>query len=74
MRSSKTRALERSSPSSARASRAFATLSPASLALYAERRFLCPPHVALLDDALLCAIGGEGPPRLIVEMPPRHGK
>lgn len=51
-----------------------ARLSPASLALQTERRFTCPAHVALLDDALLRAIGGEGPPRVIVEMPPRHGK
>jgi predicted phage terminase large subunit-like protein len=47
-------------------------LSPASLALVASPHFRVPPHIELLDRAIVetVSIGG----RLLVAMPPRHGK
>lgn len=48
--------------------------SPAGLALATDRRFLYPPHVALIDDTIVEALAGALPPRIIFEAPPRHGK
>lgn len=47
-------------------------LSPASFALAVSPGFLLPPHIDLLDRAIVETI--EVGARLIVEMPPRHGK
>ncbi|PZR80339.1 MAG: hypothetical protein DLM65_08500 [Candidatus Aeolococcus gillhamiae] len=49
-----------------------AALSPASLALAVDRRYEVPPHLELLDSAIVEAVATGG--RLLVEMPPRHGK
>ena len=49
-----------------------AALSPASLALAVDRRYEVPPHLELLDSAIVETVATGG--RLLVEMPPRHGK
>lgn len=54
--------------------RLVAQAAPAGLAYLANnRRYLCPPHVLLLSEALRKLAIGEIK-RLIVTMPPRHGK
>jgi hypothetical protein len=47
-------------------------LSPASFALAVSKGFKLPPHLDLLDRAIVEATNCGG--RLIVTMPPRHGK
>ena len=47
-------------------------LSPASLALAVSPTFRVPPHVELLDRAIVETVESGG--RLLVAMPPRHGK
>lgn len=48
--------------------------SPGGLGLAADPRFIYPPHIELIDGAIVDALAGEIPPRIIVETPPRHGK
>jgi predicted phage terminase large subunit-like protein len=48
--------------------------SPGGLALATDANYQYPPHLALIDDAIVEAIAGDAPPRIIVEAPPRHGK
>lgn len=47
-------------------------LSPASLALAVSPGFQVPPHIELLDRAIVETVETGG--RLLVAMPPRHGK
>jgi predicted phage terminase large subunit-like protein len=47
-------------------------LSPASLALAVNPGFQIPPHIELLDRAIVETVNAGG--RLLVAMPPRHGK
>ena len=47
-------------------------LSPASLALAVNPAFQVPRHIELLDRAIVETVKGGG--RLLVAMPPRHGK
>lgn len=47
-------------------------LSPASLALATSPGFLLPPHLDVLDRAIVRTVETGG--RLLVAMPPRHGK
>lgn len=47
-------------------------LSPASLALATSPGYLLPAHLDLLDRAVVRAVEAGG--RLVVMMPPRHGK
>lgn len=50
-------------------------MSPAKFAKRADDTFLVPPHIAFLDRALEDLVCGRlGTSRLIVTMPPRHGK
>ena len=59
-----------------------AVLSPADFAQVVEPdRFLCPPHVQFLSDKIQMLVDGQllkedGTPyrRLLITMPPRHGK
>lgn len=50
----------------------------ASPALWARKlsggKFKIPRHIAYLDDVIVKAITGHGPRRIVVSMPPRHGK
>lgn len=48
------------------------SLSPAHLALGVNRGFRVPPHIELLDRAIVETVNSGG--RLLVTMPPRHGK
>ena len=48
------------------------TLSPASFALAVSPTFKLPPHLDLLDRTIVETIARGG--RLLVTMPPRHGK
>lgn len=51
-----------------------ALLSPAGFAWYASRgKWLCPPHLQHLNSKLMDVAAGRCK-RLIVTMPPRHGK
>lgn len=53
---------------------AYSRLSPAFLGCYLTRgKFQIPPHIALLSRAVRDAVLGIEP-RVIVSMPPRHGK
>ena len=47
-------------------------LSPASFALAVDPGFQVPPHIELLDRAIVETVESGG--RLLVAMPPRHGK
>ncbi len=47
-------------------------MSPASLALAVDRTFEVPAHLELLDAAIVETVASGG--RLLVAMPPRHGK
>lgn len=38
-----------------------------------QGKYLVPPHIAMIEDAVIAAIA-EGNGRLIITMPPRHGK
>ncbi len=60
---------------STKARRLAARVSPAGLGLYdmGRRRFQFPPHLQVLDRAL-CDVAAGRIKRLIIEMPPRHGK
>ncbi len=50
-------------------------LSPGTLAAeLSHGEWYSAPHLALLDNAIFDACHGFGPDRLIVTMPPRHGK
>ena len=52
-------------------------LSPARFARKVDPSFLTPPHIALLDRKLLELVTGRlpgGKTKLMVTMPPRHGK
>lgn len=46
--------------------------SPATFGATADRKYVIPPHIQALDNALMDCIRTAG--RLIVTMPPRHGK
>jgi predicted phage terminase large subunit-like protein len=50
----------------------------ASPALWARKRtegkFKIPRHIAYLDDLIVRALNGMGSKRIVVSMPPRHGK
>ena len=37
-------------------------------------KWVLAPHIALMDRAVVDAVHGRGPKRIIVAMPPRHGK
>lgn len=50
-------------------------LSPGWLAYYvSEGKWSYPPHIALLDRILVQASHQRNPSRIIVNLPPRHGK
>lgn len=52
-----------------------ATATPSDVAEYmSEGQWRTAPHLDVLNRALLDACHGEGPNRLIVTLPPRHGK
>lgn len=46
---------------------------PATLAAYLDHDYVSPPHVALLSQTIKDAVW-QGGGRLLVSMPPRHGK
>ena len=39
-----------------------------------QERFQVARHTLLLNDAIMEMLSGEGPPRLFITLPPRHGK
>lgn len=52
-----------------------ATASPALFAAsVSQGRWQMARHLAILDRAIIDAIAGRGPARILVNMPPRHGK
>ena len=55
------------------AASSLAWVSPALMAMHLDRNWTLPPHLALLNDALIDLAHGVID-RLMVFMPPRHGK
>jgi predicted phage terminase large subunit-like protein len=52
-----------------------ARTSPAGLAVAtSNRRWLLARHLDVIDQAIVDAVAGRGPQRLVVAVPPRHGK
>ena len=52
-----------------------AATSPAGLALATSSgRWRLAPHLDLIDKLIVDAVAGRAPSRLIIEVPPRHGK
>lgn len=49
-------------------------LSPAGYLPRLVEGWSAPPHVRMVADAIRDAVAGTGPNRVIVTMPPRHGK
>lgn len=49
-------------------------LSPAGYLPRLEPGWGVPPHIGIVSEAIRRAVTGEGPRRVIVTMPPRHGK
>lgn len=55
--------------------RQLAATSPAGLAVATSNgRWLLAPHLDLIDSLIVEAVAGRAPSRLIIEVPPRHGK
>ena len=52
-----------------------ARTSPAGLAVATSNgKWQLAPHLDLIDKAIVDAVAGRGPNRLVIEVPPRHGK
>lgn len=55
--------------------RLLAATSPAGLAVCTSNgKWKLTRHLDLIDEAIVNAVAGRGPQRLVVECPPRHGK
>jgi predicted phage terminase large subunit-like protein len=55
--------------------RLLAATSPAGLAVATSNgKWKLTRHLDLIDEAIVDAVAGRGPQRLVVECPPRHGK